>query len=1104
MNSHFLEKMEFGKNLESQFFHNLNITLKSIIWIFVFLNFNSLGGQVNAYAFTQSTETYTQVVGTNSTATDDDGIQGPISIGFNFVFDGTTFTQFSLNTNGLIKLGNVTIGGNGWTNSLSNSAVHRPLIAALWDDNHRNIGSIQYLLSGSSPNRTLEIGFHNVNIGGGGSISSTNLASYKIRLHETTNVIEFVYGPTIALAGGLSASIGLNGASSFLSVTPGTTATISSATANNGISSTTNLVGKKYTFTPPAPPVAIDAGISGGSASVVSSLCAGNPININATVKNFGTITQNAIPVYYTVNGSSPVGPINTVGPIAQNGTQNVLFNGANAFVPAISGTYTIVVYTDLSGDLVLPNNSTTFIYTVGNKLSSFPYSEPFTSAVGWSIFVESAVGTTGLWGLSVATLGPDGIGSNPSARANFFNGSAGRVERLQSPVFNFEMLANPIVHYYVAHKTFQAEDDELSIVVSTDCGFTFTALSPAYVKSNSSIPSLSTLPPSTTSFLPSAQNHWRHESIDLSAYAGLADVMIAFRAASDFGNLLWIDNFIVSDAGSICDDVVSAPGVYSCEGNASINMNTTGDPAGGTIQVASYTSIAPNSTFAANTSATSHDGSIYTPVSIKDDEWFKATYAGNTFNGYANYDISIDVTGYTPATNPNHMYIMKRADQGSPWVCLPTTASGNVITASGLTTFSEFAVGYTCVTPTIALQASPTVCSGSTQAALAYSSTTGSPDLYSIDFDAVAETAGFVDVVNATLGTSPIMINGSILAGVYHAELTVTYALGGCVSEATSFTITINSSPVLTANATQPLCATHTGSVALSTTGGQPSYTYSPSNPATTLLTNGNYTYTVTDANTCSATAVVVIVAPTFPCIAPEPVCGNIVNVYANGSNLIYNGPGTSDVYRIDAIHLDAGSTTLDPITLVRQVKRKNTNIAFNWTTNGACIDATPNGVYNNNDKGIEYKSCLPVAPADYNLVRSFYMKLTDQFGTAECEGKFRVIAGNPPGGNSPIHILNNTYSEKSASTRANIDLFDVFPNPANNVINIKMALEGGGNYKMIIKDITGREIQSLDFESIDEEETMTIDVSQLNAGAYFIFLKGGSEEKVKRWMKI
>jgi hypothetical protein len=213
---------------------------------------NKITAQVSSYTFAESAGTYAALGGTNSTATGDDGIQNGIPIGFNFVMGGTTFTHFCINTNGWIKLGNAatTIGLSGWTNALGNAATHRPLIAALWDDNHRNTGAITYSTTGTAPNQVLTVDWNNVNIGGDGSTSAINLASFQLKVYQTTNVVEIIYSGTLALAGTLSASIGLNDNTSFLSVTPGAPGTASGGTANNGISATTNMVGKKYTFTP--------------------------------------------------------------------------------------------------------------------------------------------------------------------------------------------------------------------------------------------------------------------------------------------------------------------------------------------------------------------------------------------------------------------------------------------------------------------------------------------------------------------------------------------------------------------------------------------------------------------------------------------------------------------------------------------------------------------------------------------------------------------------------------------------------------------------------------------------------------------------------------
>ena len=77
---------------------------------------------------------------------------------------------------------------------------------------------------------------------------------------------------------------------------------------------------------------------------------------------------------------------------------------------------------------------------------------------------------------------------------------------------------------------------------------------------------------------------------------------------------------------------------------------------------------------------------------------------------------------------------------------------------------------------PTITLTTNPSVCSGITLANLPYSSTTGNPNLYSINYDATANGSGFTDVTNSPLGTSPILLSipASAPAGTYNATLIV------------------------------------------------------------------------------------------------------------------------------------------------------------------------------------------------------------------------------------------------------------------------------------------------------------------------------------------
>jgi hypothetical protein len=87
----------------------------SLFIFFVILTSFFVRSQVSSYTFGTSTGTYTPIVGgsnydnftswSNTNFLDDNNSTALESIGFNFVYNGTTYTQFAVNTNGFITLG---------------------------------------------------------------------------------------------------------------------------------------------------------------------------------------------------------------------------------------------------------------------------------------------------------------------------------------------------------------------------------------------------------------------------------------------------------------------------------------------------------------------------------------------------------------------------------------------------------------------------------------------------------------------------------------------------------------------------------------------------------------------------------------------------------------------------------------------------------------------------------------------------------------------------------------------------------------------------------------------------------------------------------------
>lgn len=581
----------------------------------------------------------------------------------------------------------------------------------------------------------------------GGATDNFNM---QIRLYEGSNVIECVYGSDTSNTTNASPQVGLRGLTNAdFNNRTGTIWSASTAGALNNSTMTLNATslpvsGQVYQWTPPLPPVADDMGVTNSNLLNGRIYTAGKGYDFIATVKNFGTNTQNVVPVYYNVDDGPAIGPVNTVGPIPTNGTEDVTFSGGFALNVATSGVHVIKIFTDLSGDQDLLNDTLEVNVLFYDKITSYPYLQTFGFPYGWTVLTENPgpSGSTPLWILGLCT-NPAGVAGDTAARCNFYGPSnnAGRKEVLRSPEFDISSLTNPVVHFYVSYRTFIAEDDSMEVLVSTDAGLTFFSASTVYNKSNSSVPSLATRPNQSPLFVPDSSIQWRHETVSLANVAGSSNVIIGFRGKSAYGNNAWVDNVIVTDVSSLCTDAVTAPGIYSCNALVDLNFNTVGrpvsgnngyvtetavksfekeevfgvfessetnekltfhsatetdNPTGGDAMVSQHTNSTPPSVasqiIATNSTATTNDGSIFTPLIVYSHFWFTVTYTGNDKAGYALYDISIDLDGLL-LPNPDRVYIVKRADMTDSWQCQNTTRSGSILTVSGLNIFCDFAL---------------------------------------------------------------------------------------------------------------------------------------------------------------------------------------------------------------------------------------------------------------------------------------------------------------------------------------------------------------------------------------------------------------------------
>jgi hypothetical protein len=160
------------------------------------------------YLFNQSTGTYNLITGGTVLGDDfnDDNIFTAQPIGFTFNFNGVDYTTFSLSSNGFIALGDDNFGGY---NPISDDFTSPNVIAALARDIQalEGQGEISFETIGAAPNRTLVAqwrGYRSYN-------AVDDNYNFQIRLNETTNSIDIVYGSMTQNATDRTVQVGLKG-----------------------------------------------------------------------------------------------------------------------------------------------------------------------------------------------------------------------------------------------------------------------------------------------------------------------------------------------------------------------------------------------------------------------------------------------------------------------------------------------------------------------------------------------------------------------------------------------------------------------------------------------------------------------------------------------------------------------------------------------------------------------------------------------------------------------------------------------------------------------------------------------------------------------------
>lgn len=222
---------------------------------------SSLLLDANGNAIDMSSGT-TQLVGAGLDAT----ASAVTNIGFNFIFMGNTFSQYSVNEDGQLKLGGTVVGTNSYT--ITSGTWAAPLLSAFNADlrTGTTTGKVHYKVVGTAPNRTLVVEFKDMQLFY--TTAAAGTSTWQMRLYETSGIVEYVYGTvnvTSTSASSKSPSIGLYIGSTtnlFASVNYATqtVSVVSPYAANAAVAATGDIAAlssaadgsrRAYRFTPP-------------------------------------------------------------------------------------------------------------------------------------------------------------------------------------------------------------------------------------------------------------------------------------------------------------------------------------------------------------------------------------------------------------------------------------------------------------------------------------------------------------------------------------------------------------------------------------------------------------------------------------------------------------------------------------------------------------------------------------------------------------------------------------------------------------------------------------------------------------------------------------
>ncbi|HZV69060.1 MAG TPA: hypothetical protein VFG10_05925 [Saprospiraceae bacterium] len=628
----------------------------------------------------------------------------------------------------------------------------------------------------------------------------------------------------------------------------------------------------------------------------------GSTTTYSVTVTSGGSCTAVATRTIAVIPNPTGVTAMASINPVCSG----VPFNLSSTFTP-LSSTILSEGFESGAAGWAFEDSSSTGI-ALAQQIFHIQAS-PYTDATGSATFSNFSIS-----GSNFAYTNADAGGSGSQTRTNLVSPSFSTVGYTGSGTLTFK-------HGYKYWST-STPPERVEVQISTNGGSSWTNLS-NYQGADVGV---------TTNNLQTTVT----ATVTVPAiYMGLSNVKLRFRYRSNFGYYWVIDDVLLTSS-------VPAP-TFAWSSSPGGFTSSLQNPTGVTESVpTNYTVTVTNGGGCQAQASTGIVGVNPLPsISLGVDPSVCAgitsanlTYSATTggpdqysidYNAAANTAGFVDVVNASLPATPILLTVPGGAPAGTYLATLSVRNSATTCSSS------SSAISVTInASPTITLGTNPTVCSGTTSANLSYSGTTGTPDQYSIDYDAAAEAQGFADVTLASLPASPIVLTvpGGAALATYNATLSVRNSTTTCSGSGSAITVTVAPSPTITLGTNPSVCSgVTTADLSYSGTTGTPNQ-YSidydaaaeaqgfvdvtlaslPASPITLTVPGGaatgtyNATLSVRNSSTTcsdagSAITVTVGPSPTISLGANPAVCGGVTT-----ANLSYSGTtGTPDQYSID-----------------------------------------------------------------------------------------------------------------------------------------------------------------------------------------------------------